>query len=554
MRIRILIFSFFLISTDCFSQNTPVLTNIPSTVADSTGIALLIYYPDSARYDTCGAPIAIVVAGGKGATGIILNYSAVIAHFGFIQVFFHFPGGGIGPILSGGTYDLRGPDCIAALKDVIKFCSGETTNNNGKYLNELVPVAPNYENVGLVGGSNGGNISFAVAGIYGNQLPGLKWICNWETPVGDGNILADMGNTNFGSSAPTSNLAYNDTTGVFDYSKLKYCDTLYFNYNLTFDTLAGFYFDNDNNDNPNDSVDYKLEPLIYGSGISERAYYSQKIIELGFSLGLIPNPKPFYIPTFQEAKDFWKWRNGEYWMDSISLKRPDILFMITAKNNDHYINSPDHPGILNQYLKFVTNQTNLPRLNPDKSYLEYVMDSVYPGLPDNACYTPYNRITIRDVLIPDSVDQKLLYAAGACELADRSIRGDFRWQLDSVYDNCEKYIAHYSDSTDTDEFSESDSAAIALTINSFSNSAIQSKLFPNPSSSYATLIIYSADNEEVKIKLTDLSGRVILISVEKLKSGNNSIQLKSTALENGIYFLTIQNKTRIETLKLEVLH
>ena len=553
MKIRLLLLFIFVFSFKSYSQNIPVVTHIPSSVADSTGIALLIHYPDSERYDTCGAPIAIVIAGGKGSTGIILNYPAVMTAFGFIQVFFNFPGGGAGPFISGGNYDLRGPDCITALKNVIQFCSGEIVDLNGKYLSELIPINPNYENVGLVGGSNGGNISLAAAGLYGNQLPELKWICNWETPVGDGNILADMGNTNLGGQS-TFNLAYNDTTGVFDYSKLKYCDTLYLNYSMNFDTLAGFYFDNNNNNSPNDFVDYKLEPLIYGNGLNERAFYSQKIIQLGYSMGLIPNPKPYYIPTFQEAKDFWKWRNGENWIDSISIKRPDLLFMITSKNHDHYINSPDHPGILNQYNKFLSSGNNFIRLNPDKSYMEYVLDSVYPGLPDNACYTPFDHLSIRTVLIPDSIDQKLLYAAGACELADRSIRGDFRWQLDTVYGSCEKYIPDYSDSTETDNGYISDSTGNAVSVNNYSAIQIPSTLFPNPSAAVSNLIIRSVKNEIVKIKITDISGKIIYSSLEKLIRGDNLIQLKSSGIDNGFYFLTIQNNDRFEALKFEVIH
>jgi len=530
-------------SFNSYSQNTPVLTHIPSSVGDSTGIALLIHFPDSARYDTCGAPIAILVAGGGGSTGIIYNYPAVISYFGFIQVFFNFPGGGINPIVSGGTYDLRGPNCINAFKDVIKFCSGEIADNDGKYLSELIPITPNYQNVGLVGGSNGGNISLAVAGIYGNQLPGLKWICNWETPVGDGIILADMGNTNFGGPL-TTNLAYNDTTGAFDYSKLKYCDTLYFNYNANFDTLAGFYYDNDNNNSPNDVVDYKLEPLIYGTGVNTKANYSQKIIELGYSMGLIPNPKPFYIPTLQESKDFWKWRNGENWIDSISIKRPDMLFMVTSRDHDHYINSPDHPGVLNQYSKFLNTSLNIVRLNPDKTYLEYVLDSVYPGLPDNTCFTVYDHLSIRSVMVPDSVDQKLLYAAGACELADRSIRGDYRLQLDSVYDNCIPFIPEIIDTTND-----------TTSTGQLSVEIIKSKIYPNPAADFTTLSIYTGDAVNIYLQLTDVTGRIIYNEkLNSLKSESMDFLINTSELENGIYILMLQRNEKTEALKLEVLH
>ncbi len=551
---RNLLIFLFLFSQNGYSQNIPVKTHIPSSVADSTGITVYIHYPDSARYDTCGAPVAIVIAGGKGAIGIIPAYPAVLTPLGFIQVFFNFPGGGSGPFLSGGTYDLRGPKCIAALKDVIRFCSGEIPNVTGQYLNQLIPIEPNYQNVGLIGGSNGGNMSLATAGVYGNELHSLKWIVNWESPVGDQIQLADMGNVNAGGTTMTHNMAYNDTTGNFDYSKLKYSSTLYLNYSMNFDTLAGFYFDNNNNGVPGDSIDFPLAPLLYGTGTDERAFYSLKIIQLGYSLGIIPNPKPFYIPTATEAADFWRWRNGCNWIDSAIIKKPDLLFMITSKNHDHYLNSPDHPGVLFQYQKIIDAGINFIRLNPDKSYLQYVLDSVYPGLPDNTCFAAFDHLSIRNAMVPDSIDEKLLYAAGACELADRSIRGDFRWQLDTVYGNCEKYVAAYSDSAETDHSGLNDSPEISVSTINYSAVQIRSTLFPNPGSTTSNLLIHSIKNEMVKINIADVAGKIIYSSNENLVRGENSVQLKINGLDNGFYFLSIQNNARVETLKLEVLH
>ncbi len=555
---RIFIVCFLIFeSTKIFSQVNPVKTHIPSSVADSTGIALLIHFPDSARYDSCGAPVAIVIAGGKGSAGIIINYPAVMTNYGFIEVFFNFPGGGVTPSASGGNYDLRGPDCITALRDVIRFCSGEIPNMGGHYLQELNSVVPDYQDVGLVGGSNGGNIALAVTGMFGNNLPGLKWITNWESPIGNENVLADAGTNFYGT--PTDNNAYNDSTGVYDYSKLKYSDTLRTDYfsGTGLDTVAGLYFDNNNNGIPRDSVDFSLLPLFYGTGIYQRAFYSEKIIELGYSMGLIPTSKPNYIPTLQEAKDFWKWRNGENWIDSIGIKRPDLLFTVTGREHDHYINSPDHPGVLNQYSKFVTAGTNIVRLNPDKSYLEYVLGSVYPGLPDNACFAPFDHLTIRNAMVPDSVDEKLLYTAAACELADRSARHDLRYQLDSVYANCKRYIPPpivYNDSTATDPGSPADSAGIIQFISEHSLKKISPKLFPNPSSSNSTLLISSSENDFVKIEIADVTGKIISSENKNLVHGENQFLIHTTLLERGIYLVSVKNKSGVYTLKLEVLH
>ena len=505
----------------------------------------MIYYPDSARYDTCGAPVVIIIAGGKGSQGIVPAYPAYLTNYGFIEVFFNFPGGGSGVLQSGGAYDLRGPACITALKDVIKFCCGQIENNAHKFLNEIIPVTPNYNDVGLVGGSNGGNIALAVTGMYGDSLPGLKWIVNWESPVGDGNILADMGVVNMGGGNPTCNKAYNDTTGNFDYTKLRYTDTLYFGYGQGLDTVAGFYFDNNNDDIPGDTLDFSLEPLIYGSGLDKRAYYSKKIIELGYSMGLIPAIHPYYIPSDSEATEFWKWRDGGNWIDTIGTKRPDLLFMVTAKNHNHYISAPDAPGVLFQYNAFLNTSLPVVRLNPDSTYLRYVLDTINaPGLSDNECFTVYDHLSIRNAMEPDSIDEIILYSAGACELADRSIRGDYRIQLDSVYDNCIPYVA------DTISDTTSDTTYVSKLI--FRNE--EATIFPNPSSASFTLSFESMLSENIFIEMSDVTGRKIFSEGKKSVAGKNNFTFSNQDFENGTYLIALRRNGGTQYLKLEVLH
>jgi hypothetical protein len=104
-----------------------------------------------------------------------------------IQIRFNFPGGGTGATRSGGVYNDREPNCLKALRDIIRFAMAQTADASGKKISELVyPLMPLANNVGLVGWSNGGNATITVAGLHGREIAGLAWIVDWESPVGDG--------------------------------------------------------------------------------------------------------------------------------------------------------------------------------------------------------------------------------------------------------------------------------------------------------------------------------------------------------------------------------
>lgn len=550
---RIFLITIFLLKGICgFAQANVIHTHIACSIADSIGIAVFIHYPDSARFDTCGAPVAIIIPGGRMPIGIYPTYPALLPKYGVIEVFLNFPGAtNQGNFNSGGHYDLRGPNCIEALKSVAQFCMGLDTTISGDYLGDLIPVTVDYDNVGFMGGSNGGNISIVTEGMYAQDLPGLKWITNWESPVGDGTLLADMGNVNTGFNS-TQNISYNDTTGAFDFSKLRYCDTLYTHHEYSLlDTMAGFYFDNNSNGLPGDSVDFPLEPLMYDTGVAKRSYYSHCVLQHGYAMGIIPVIKPYYIPSIQESMSFWKYRNGINWIDSVITKNPDLMFIASGRNHDHYIHTPDHPGILNQYQKFVTGGQHFVRINPDKSYLEYVLDSVYPGLPDNTCFTSYDHLSIRNVMVPDSVDQKDLYTASILELVDRAQRHDYRLQLDSVYATCDLYIdtTHYYDNDPADSYQIADSSQTYNLIHSPARKN-EIKLFPNPSSDVAVITLPAS--EKIRVEISDLTGRIIFSERTFIQGNQFTIQTKYFG--EGLYLVKLTSESFTKIIKLEIVH
>jgi hypothetical protein len=118
-------------------RSTPVTIDVdlPSTSTHTppTGtLALRIFAPATpadARYPE-GAPVVIYVLGGTSAGSL---KTPLIGADDVIRIAFLFPGGTAPPSghSSDGTYDYRGPDSIAALRDVALYAAGLLTDSDG---------------------------------------------------------------------------------------------------------------------------------------------------------------------------------------------------------------------------------------------------------------------------------------------------------------------------------------------------------------------------------------------------------------------------------------
>jgi len=65
-------------------------------------------------------------------------------------------------------------------------------------------------------------------------------------------------------------------------------------------------------------------------------------------------------------------------------------------------------------------------------------------------------------------------------------------------------------------------------------------LYPNPASNQVNLSLNLLKTAETAIEIIDMNGRVVQVRNLNLKSGQNTIALPVTNLENGIYFLRLQ--------------
>lgn len=522
------------IATQTLAQRS-VETRIPSDVGGTTGLFLRIEIPTTTRY-TNGAPIVIHVPGGFNGAGLGTGKGNLVPR-GFIEINFNFPGSGSGSSQSGGTYDTRGEYCIKALRDIIKFALGSKLDLNGKNIDQLVdPTVPLKSNVGIAGWSNGGNATTAVAGIFGKEINSLAWIVNWESPVGDGMPGAECGSYGFQAiyTNPILNPAYNSSTGIFDTSTIAYNDTIIVSRPPTATMRGGLFFDINKNNRADVGIDFFATPIMYQSFIEPKVFYSHRMMREATRRNLIPLSPPMHMPDLNKTTEFWKWRNGEFWIDSAKQKIPSIMFLVVASDTDHVQSAPDHPHVLIQYEKFRSAGTRLVRLNPDRSYVEYILGRPAPSAKDNPALTQYDHNSIRNAVEPSGANgfqNWVLISASACELADRTYYNNVQPQLNGVLTSVEN--------------EESSLKGYSLYQN-----------FPNPFN-LVTRIKYSVlSNEYVKLKVFDVFGREIETLVDEMmqpgeydvKFGNDNLELVS-----GVYYYQLQVNNFVETKKMILL-
>jgi hypothetical protein len=493
-------------------------TRIPSAAGDTLGIFIRITAPATPRYPT-GAPAVIHVAGGFGSGGLGIN-SGNLVSLGFVEILFNFPGGGTGATQSGGIYDNRGRNCLRALADVARFAIGAIRDRNGLTLSQIVaPLVPRYDNVGLTGWSNGGNGTICVAGVHGHEFPSLAWIVNWESPVGDGMPTGEAGAVFQGQGSHTNppvNPVYNDTIGVFDTTTIAFSDTLIITRPPNPIVRGGFYFDVNRNGRVDSNIDFVPYPIANLTPQGTKYYYSERVMREAVRRGIMPVPQPVHLPTLLQTEEFWRWRNGEYWIDSAKAKIPGLMFLVVAADSDHVQTAPDHPHVLIQYERFLSAGTRLTRLNPDRSYVEYVLGASAPAARDNPAFFPYDHLSIRNACEPsgnpNGIPTTVTAVAAMCELADRTFTNNVSPQLNNVLTPVWQT-----------EF--------------FPTDLVLEQNYPNPFNPTTVLSFGIRDLGFVSLKLYDLLGREVATLVNEAKQpGTYEATWDASGMPSGVYF------------------
>ncbi len=525
----ILIFSLTLFSKNSSAAYTYKGTRIISLAGDTAGTYVRIAVPSFKRY-SCGAPIAIYMFGGFGADGM-LGSLFDIANYGFIVIQFNYPGGGKVPYKSGGTFDNRGPNCLKAAKDVMRFAMGEITDRYGNYLDYYTGTKnPLYNNLGLIGGSNGGCQQLVTMGLYPNELANIAWISFFESPVGEGMLNADAGKP-WNKTAPVyTNTAYQDSTGVYDWSKLRFApDTLA--YKLKKDVIKGLlYFDLNGNNTFERGIDYDLVGR-FNTPYSKKYFYSNQVTMKAYEMGYYPPANiSIYFADSTQTKNFWSLRDGGDFIDDYLQVNPSIKVMYLARrDSDHITSAPDHPEVINAYQKFALSPTAWFKLNPDRSYLEYVTGTLMPTAPDNDANAVINHVNIRTMDLPGELFTYRYYIhyASTLEMADRTMNNDWSPNLPGLL-------------TTTCPSARDEDAEI-------NDDAL---LYPNPANTEINIQINANAVGTATIRIFDALGKEVMAPVSMEVS--NIFHLAPIDISNlsaGNYFVRIDAPGFVHTLQ-----
>lgn len=475
---------------------------VPSSAGGEPGIYVRISKPNAPRYGN-DAPVVMHITGGWDGKGVSKTGFGYIEQ-GFIELQFNFPGSGIPNQQSGGIYDDRGKNCMQAAADVARFALGLACDTYGYRLHQMLsPIQPLYSNTGLCGWSNGGNAAITTAGAFGDTLPGLAWIVNWESPVGDGMPTVDAG------TAGNLNPAYNDSTGTFDWTYLSYSGTITQEGNNS----GGLYFDMDGDQEVDTGYDFIPKPYFY----RDTLYYSEQIREAAFQQSLTLAP---CFATVKACDSFWYWRNGEPWIDDAVNANPDIMFIVEAGDEDHVQGAPDHPHILYQYEGFRQAGARFVRLNPDQIYVEYIAGLSISNAADNDAFIPFDHLSIRNAVEPrgpGNVSMKIGAGAALCEVADRTRWNNLDVQLNDLL-------------TTIDRRTETDHNFLPL------------QNYPNPFNSSTVIRFQLCRTSNIKLSIFNILGKKVRTwNQQRVDPGYqqirwNGLDNSDIPVSSGIYF------------------
>ena len=424
-----------------------------SLPSDSTGIpggtlAVRIFAPASAgdaRY-VDGAPVLIFVPGGTDAGTLRepLQQAEDV-----VRIVFLFPGGTDSAVgrSSDGAYDHRGADSIAALRDVILYAAGQLADSAGDTIDDVIPVPVFHDNIGLMGGSNGGNVIVAVAGEYGADFTGyLRYIVQWESPVSSQIATADLGRVRLDcpggqkgslSAANPRYLSYGPLMLDVDYSQLTYdaSDPLHpvfldgtgdGHYTTVLDPGNGCQTP-DLNLNGDMELNEDFPLSTFSDGVKQ--FYSAPVTQAladqnvfgGGVLSLSKGSWPSDIALPPQAIAFWSLREAVRHYPAALANIPDLKGMVLTSVVDHVQTAPDHPHI-HQAVDGWAGNGAWVKINPARDYVLEVDPSLSSrtDLPDNAAnMAPADWTDSSSYAFPDDLDE-IYFAAAVYEMADRA--------------------------------------------------------------------------------------------------------------------------------------
>jgi len=400
-----------------------IVTFVPSPGIGQ--IAVLVREPEHPRYPE-GAPV-VVSSSGFFVPFVGFHEGLDTTRIGAIYVSYLWPGRDDPRTgaSSGGIYDYGGELCLAALRDVLRFATGASTNVEGQYLHEITSVTPNYAVSGLYAFSHSGITGTNVLALHGASVPGVRFFVGRENPTVDELYALEPGHYTDDRRAVRNPLynpdGYTPTSVDIDYS------TVYWRVDAEHpEGWPAFAVE--------DGPDYVCSPKH--PQMWDKDYWSQALLAaLRDNGALDPGDWPPGLATPEEAAADWPARTTVDAYPLLAQALPDLKVMLVFAADDHVQSAIDKPHIHHAFDGFRHRAGLWCRMNPDRAYSEALLGAGSGNaLPDNpANVEPDDWRTIREwgYRAPQASPLHVLVPlAAVAEMCDRTYTDTWDGDLD----------------------------------------------------------------------------------------------------------------------------
>jgi hypothetical protein len=392
----------------------PATTWITYVDSSAGRIAVHVSEPQAPRYAD-GAPVVVNVSGfftPRRGFAFELDPNAL----GALYITYLWPGT-TDPhtdAASTGTFDFGGPKCLAALRDVIRFATGDAADAYGKRLHESARGPVSYGVVGLYAFSHSGIAATNVLALHGADLAGVRFFVGRENPTVDPLYPLEPGHWD-DAGAPVDNpfydpTGYTPTSIAIDYSTVYWSER---------DERPAFRVEGGT-----DYVCSAKHPQIDGKDVWSTALL-QALLDNG---ALTRETWPATLATPEEAKAWWDYRTTVSNYPRLADALPNLKVMLVFAAEDHVQTAVDKPHVHQAYDGFHERAGLWCRLNPDRAYVEaFLAHAENPPLPDNpANQEPASWLDIRAWAYPARQWPQLnvlVPLAAVAEMCDRTRAG-----------------------------------------------------------------------------------------------------------------------------------
>ena len=387
-------------------------------------IAVQVSLPDTPRYEDGAGVIVDIATFFTEARRFHLSLD--VTQIGMIHISYLWPGkSDPSGARSEGTYDYGGEDSIRALRDVIRFASGQITDRDGYYLDDLIAMTPLTDQVGLYAFSHPGIAAVNVLALCGDELPNVGYLVGRENPTQDAISSVELGYWDEDNRPVVNPLyvypgSYTPTEIVIDYSAVRWDPTYT---QPGWDYVGRAYLDLNGN-GALDVTDFNFGPRI--PTMYEKRYYSVALTRALLESGALSESIwPEDLATPEEARETWPFRTSVHRYPELASLTPNLKVMLVFADRDHVQPSLDKPHIHQAYDGFRHAAGLWTRLNPDLAYVAWVDAELVATSPDNPANTePGDWMDIRSWSYRDIRNaSKLVPLAAVAEMADRLHEG-----------------------------------------------------------------------------------------------------------------------------------